>query len=189
MLQDYPIAQQPTKTSKLVAFIEFVLVLLAIQGVLLLFSQEAPASEATQFRILANSNANVDQQVKREIQEKVAPLLERAINESTSQQQLDDKLQLLEPTIIQLAREQAKGKPVTFERRSALIPPKRVGFAIQKQDVYDAYILKIGKGQGDNWWCALFPNVCFPEEEASVVETEEEPVKFFIWEWIKSWFA
>ncbi|MDV6379172.1 stage II sporulation protein R [Sporosarcina sp. GW1-11] len=188
MLQDYPITQQPTKTSKLVAFIEFTLVLFAIQGVLLLFSQEVPTSEATQFRILANSNTVADQQVKQQVQETIAPLLEQAISHSATTQQMNDKLQLLEPKIIELATQQTSGLPVTFEYGAALIPPKRFGFAIQQQGVYDAYVLKIGKGKGDNWWCALFPNVCFPEE-ATVVETEEEPVTFFIWEWIKSWFS
>ncbi|MBY0221145.1 stage II sporulation protein R [Sporosarcina aquimarina] len=188
MLQDYTIKKQPTKTSKLIASIEFILVLLAIQGVLLLFNQEIPTSEVAQFRILANSNTAEDQRIKQEVQKKIAPLLDQAISQSTTQQQLHDRLQHLGPTIEQLAGEYANGSAVTFEHKAALIPPKRIGFAIQQQDVYDAYILKIGKGKGDNWWCALFPKVCYPEE-ATVTETEEEPVKFFVWEWIKSWFS
>ncbi|ARF17968.1 stage II sporulation protein R [Sporosarcina sp. P3] len=188
MLQDYPINQQPTQTSKLLAFIEFVLILLTIQAVLLVFGQQATTGEATQFRILANSNTVADQQVKRDVQEKIAPLLEQAINQSTSTQQITDKLQGLEPAILEIAKSQANGARVTLEHSAAVIPPKRVGFFIQPQDVYDAYVVKIGAGRGDNWWCSLFPNVCFPEE-ATVTETEEEePVTFFIWEWIKSLF-
>ncbi|AXI01126.1 stage II sporulation protein R [Sporosarcina sp. PTS2304] len=187
MLQDYPITQQPAKISKLVAFIEFVLVLLAIQSVLLLFSQEVPTSEAAQFRILANSNTAADQQMKLQVQTAIAPLLEQALNQ-TPTKQINEQLLVLKPQIIERARQQANGLPITFEHSAALIPPKRIGFAIQQQGVYDAYILKIGRGKGDNWWCALFPNVCFPEE-ATVAETEEEPVTFFIWEWIKSWFS
>ncbi|PIC64685.1 stage II sporulation protein R [Sporosarcina sp. P13] len=188
MLQDYPITQQPTKTSKLIAFIEFTLVLLAIQGVLVLFSQEVPTNEATQFRILANSNTVADQQVKQQVQTIIAPLLEQAISHSATTQQMKEQLHVLEPKIIELATQQTNGLPVTIEYGAALIPPKRIGFAIQQQGVYDAYVLKIGKGKGDNWWCALFPNVCYPEE-ATVAETEEEPVTFFIWEWIKSLFS
>ncbi|ARD48780.1 stage II sporulation protein R [Sporosarcina sp. P33] len=187
MLQDYPMNQQPTYTSKLVAFIEFVLILLTIQGVLLVFGQHMTASDATQFRILANSNTAADQQVKQNVQEKIAPLLEQAINQSVNQQEIHDKLQALQPVILDIAQSQVNGATVSIEHSAALIPPKRVGSFIQPQDVYDAYVVKIGAGRGDNWWCALFPNVCFPDE-ASVTETEEEPVRFFIWEWIKSLF-
>ncbi|PID02411.1 stage II sporulation protein R [Sporosarcina sp. P2] len=188
MLQDYPINQQPNQTSKLLAFIEFVLILLTIQAVLLVFGQQAATSEATQFRILANSNTVADQQVKRDVQEKIAPLLEQAINQSTNVQQINDKLQMLEPTLLAIAKAEVNGAHVTLEHSTAVIPPKRVGYFIQPQDVYDAYVVKIGAGRGDNWWCSLFPNVCFPEE-ATVTETEEqEPVTFFVWEWIKSLF-
>lgn len=187
MLQDYPINQQPTKTSKLLATIEFLLILLAIQAVLLVFGQQTDASDATQFRILANSNTAADQQVKRDVQQKIAPLLAEAINESANPQQIAQRLRTIEPALLAIAQAQAKDAHVTIEHGAALIPPKRIGFFIQSQDVRDAYVVKIGAGKGDNWWCSLFPNVCFPEE-STMAETEEEPVKFFIWEWIKSLF-
>jgi len=49
----------------------------------------------------------------------------------------------------------------------------------------------IGSGRGDNWWCALFPKVCFPEEQQAEVEVEveDEEVTFFVWEWIKGLFS
>ena len=56
---------------------------------------------------------------------------------------------------------------MTLERTEALFPPKRSGFIIHPQAEYDAYILTIGSGRGDNWWCSLFPKVCFPEEKES----------------------
>lgn len=187
MLQDYTITRQTEKPSKFVAFIEFILVLFIIQGVLLLFSQETPAEDALQFRILANSNTSGDQLVKQQVQEEITPILDRAINESSNEQQIREAMQLAEPAILQAAEKQAGGQAVTLTHGAALIPAKRIGFAVQPQNVYDAYVLKIGEGKGDNWWCSLFPNVCFPEETAE--ETGEEPVKFFVWEWIKSIFA
>ncbi|WP_153720837.1 stage II sporulation protein R [Sporosarcina cascadiensis] len=188
MLQDYTIEKPQTKTSKVLAIIEFILVLLAIQGVLILFYQPAETSEMPQFRILANSNTVEDQQMKQQIQQEIAPLLASAVNESGTPEQMQRRMEAASAEITQLAAHQANGLSVTFEHQAALIPPKRIGFAIQKQDVYDSYILKIGKGKGDNWWCGLFPNVCYPEETAAV-ETDEEPVTFFIWEWIKSIFS
>ena len=91
----------------------------------------------------------------------------------------------LENTILEIASSMANGRDVTFERVEALFPPKRSGLFIHPQAMYDAYILTIGSGRGDNWWCALFPKVCFPDKE----EKSEEKVTFFIWEWIKGIFS
>ena len=66
----------------------------------------------------------------------------------------------------------------------ALIPPKIYGTYFHAQDFHQSLIVTIGSGKGDNWWCALFPKVCYQEEEV----IEEEPVKFWTWEWIKSKF-
>ena len=75
--------------------------------------------------------------------------------------------------------------PITLERKEALFPPKRSGLVIHPQATYDAYILTIGSGRGDNWWCAIFPKICFPDKR----EDEEEKVTFFVWEWIKGMFS
>ena len=65
----------------------------------------------------------------------------------------------------------------TLERTEALFPPKRSGLYIHPQAVYDAYILTIGSGRGDNWWCALFPKVCYPDEKDANVEKQAKKKK------------
>ncbi|MBO1912594.1 stage II sporulation protein R, partial [Microvirga sp. 3-52] len=66
---------------------------------------------------------------------------------------------------------------------------KRSGFVIHPQSEYDAYLLTIGSGRGDNWWCALFPKICFVDEAEKKEKKEEEKVTFFVWEWITGLFA
>src|SRR5690625_2377140 len=178
MLPDYEIIKPNQTKHKLVAFFEFVLILIIIQSAIFLLTG-AKHEEAIQFRVLAHSNTVKDQLQKQEVQEGIAPLIHNAIETSSSNDELGDKLRALEPTMIEIASAVVQDKEITLERKNALIPPKRSGFYIQPQAHYDAYILTIGSGRGDNWWCSLFPNVCFPENEEKSEEKEEEKVTFF----------
>ena len=43
---------------------------------------------------------------------------------------------------------------------------------------YESILVKIGKGEGNNWWCVLFPPLCLLEAE----ESTEVEYKFFVQE-------
>ncbi|MCM3636470.1 stage II sporulation protein R [Sporosarcina luteola] len=188
MLQDYEIMNlKPNKRmDRLMAVVEFILVLFLIQSALLLFTGQAEQEEEIRFRILAHSNAPADQNLKEEIRLVIEPMINQAISQAESKSEIVDNLKAIEATVLQIAQSMADGQDVSFERTAALFPPKRSGLVITPQAPYDAYILKIGSGRGDNWWCSLFPRVCFPDKD--VEESDDEKVTFFVWEWIKSLF-
>lgn len=181
MLPDYEIKRRPDKR---IAFLEFILVVLIFQSAIFLVAN-SKNEEAFQFRIVAHSNTMADQIEKEKVQQEVMPIIQSAIGEATTADEIVDNLQRIEEKIIERAEAIVSGKEITFNREYAVIPPKRSGLFIQPQATYDTYLLTIGSGRGDNWWCALFQNICFPEQE----EKEEEKVTFFIWEWIKGFFS
>ena len=187
MLQDYEIKQKTTKIERIIPYAEFILILIIIQCILALFTGVESQEETIRFRLLAHSNSAADQAMKEEIQLEIQPLIENAVLHSTSKKELGEKLAALEPMILQIASTIAGDVGVTLERKeAALFPAKKSGFVIYPQSEYDAYLLTIGSGRGDNWWCALFPKICYPEEEK---QPEEEKVTFFVWEWITGLFS
>ena len=190
MLQDYEIKRKIPKIERVMPYIEFVLILIVIQCILGFFTgtEKSIEEETIRFRILANSNTAADQLIKEEIQLQIEPLIKNAVVNSQSKEELGDNLAALEPTLLGIATSIAGENTVTLERKEALFPAKRSGFVILPQADYDAYILTIGSGRGDNWWCALFPKICFPDEVEAEAE-EEEKVTFFVWEWIKGLFS
>lgn len=185
MLQDYEINRTKTIIQKLVPYIEFIIILIMIQALVSLFTTAAEEDDTIRFRLLAHSDTPADQRVKIAIQHEIQPLIENAVNSSKTKMELGDNLAALESTIIEIAKSKSNGTAISLERKAALFPPKRSGLFVHPQATYDAYILTIGSGRGDNWWCALFPKICFPDEK----EEEEEKVTFFVWEWIKGLFA
>lgn len=181
MLEDYEI-RKPIDRRFVV--IEFILILMIFQSAILLLTG-AENHEAIQFRIIAHSNSVEDQLEKEEVYRAIQPMLQDVLDTSQSNEEIVDNFTKVESAIIERAESIVEGQSIAFERKNALIPPKKSGVFIQPQAHYDAYVLTIGSGRGDNWWCSLFPNVCFPENE----EKEEEKVTFFVWEWIKGLFA
>jgi len=186
MLTDYEIIRKKTIIQKWLPYIEFIIVLIIIQAFIAVFLTATDEDdEAIRFRLLAHSDTHADQQIKIGIQREIQPLIENAVNKSHSKQELGDNLVALEREILKIANSMSNGATISLERKEALFPPKRSGLFISPQATYDAYILTIGSGRGDNWWCAMFPKICFPDKK----EEEEEKVTFFVWEWIKGLFS
>ena len=80
-------------------------------------------------------------------------------------------------------------------------PEKEYGNIIFPQGNYEAYRIIIGNGEGHNWWCVMFPPLCFADETKENVKSEqnteklneyieeEVKVKFKVVEWIKGLFS
>lgn len=196
MLPDYEIARKE-RTSIIrnsILIIEFLLLMFIFHAILTFFIPPKEVEDALHFRILAHSNAPSDQQVKMDIQQAIAPYVQQTFSQPMTTDDIREELDQLHPKITEIAQRIAKDHPISFERKIALLPPKRTGLVIQPQGYYETYVLTIGSGRGDNWWCALFPNICFPSndketETETEVDEQDEEVTFFVWEWLKKVFS
>lgn len=186
----YYTIKQPKKQSQVNILLQFITSLLLIQLVLLIIQgfltqQYSVELEQPRFRIIANSNSAADQQYKHQLVEEIKPILEKAmqnpsteLNLSTIEKQLKNKLST-----------EMKTQQIKIQTTNALFPPKRDDYKMYAQDKYHAIVVTIGAGKGDNWWCGLFPKVCYRDEEPKEEkDVEEEKPKFFIIEWFKSLF-
>ena len=56
---------------------------------------------------------------------------------------------------------------------------------------YDALIVRLGRGEGHNWWCVLFPPLCIVTETGEAVDPDtlepESTLYRILKEWIASW--
>lgn len=187
MIEDYEIFRNEEPTTKRSPWVELLMALVFIQSLLFLIPATSGAADlmpadAIQIRIIANSNSKEDQQVKSLIKEEIQPLLQKIANSVQTTKQLEQELAQLSTDIMQKA-DGITDQSIHVNLTTALIPPKSDGAYFYAQDFHKALVVTIGKGKGDNWWCALFPKVCYQQE----VDTEE-PVKFWTWEWVKMKF-
>lgn len=64
-------------------------------------------------------------------------------------------------------------------------PERRYGDMILPAGEYRALKVVIGAGEGRNWWCVLYPALCYPEGKAA----EEVEFHSVIWDWLAGLFG
>lgn len=191
MLNEYKFDRLPKQNSVL-AFVKLLLIAIVLQlcilyiPVLVGMAEETSSSEqASDFRIrvIANSNTQADQQEKEQLVTSLKPYFIQVANAQT----IDEKrIGVLKEQIEEEIKENHPQLYTQVVVGDNLFPPKRQNAHFYPQNVYQSIVVKIGDARGDNWWCSVFPSVCAPEKEKE--EEKEEPVTFFIWEWLKGLF-
>lgn len=121
--------------------------------------------EAIRLRILANSDTNKDQQIKRNIRDAVNEQITEWVAELTSIEEARELMQSRLPHIQQIAEqvvEQAGVKQrVQVDFDKIQFPTKLYGQFLYPAGEYEAIVITLGNGTGSNWWCVLFPPLCF----------------------------
>lgn len=182
MLRDYQIARKP----KWMAVLNFILASFIVYNLNSIvnqyFTSEVEATVPYVVRVVANSNSEADQQLKKKVATEVSAHIEteKLYNESLqdSARSLYNYMNLTYP---QIAMEVSVGQH--------LIPPKLVDNRLYPQAEKPSIVIKLGNGRGDNWFCSVFPHTCEPElEEDKEDEEDEEPIKWYfmtLWEKIQ----
>ncbi|MFE4809878.1 stage II sporulation protein R [Peribacillus simplex] len=141
--------------------------------------------EAIRLRILANSNAEKDQAVKRLIRDEVNEDITKWVEELTSLDEARDvitsHLPDIQATAEAVIKEQGMEQSVKVDFGQAEFPTKLYGQYLYPAGEYEAVIITLGEGEGANWWCVLFPPLCFLDfsngtavSQSPIVEEEGE---------------
>ncbi|CAN7347834.1 stage II sporulation protein R [Peribacillus frigoritolerans] len=141
--------------------------------------------EAIRLRILANSDAEEDQAVKRLIRDEVNEDITKWVEELTSLDEARDvitsHLPDIQATAEAVIKEQGLEQSVKVDFGQAEFPTKLYGQYLYPAGEYEAVIITLGEGDGANWWCVLFPPLCFLDfsngtavSQSPIVEDEGE---------------
>jgi stage II sporulation protein R len=121
--------------------------------------------QAFRLRIIANSDSTQDQNVKRAVRDavvvEVAQLVQGANTEPEAQSRVTAALPKLRQIALQVTRQNGFTYTVTAKVGEAEFPTKLYGNEVYPAGQYKALVITLGQGQGQNWWCVLFPPLCF----------------------------
>lgn len=121
--------------------------------------------DALRLRIIANSDSAQDQQLKREVRNvivvQVGQLLKNTKTESEAQKIVTEHVSELDALAQSVVREKGFNYKVKANVGLVPFPTKVYGNRVYPAGNYEALRFIIGKGQGSNWWCVLFPPLCF----------------------------
>lgn len=115
--------------------------------------------------VRANSNLEDDQKVKYLVKDKVVEFLTPYIKECVTKQAAIDVMRSLTEEIEKVCVNELKAQGFCYgakaEIRSEKFPTRVYGELTLTEDIYDALIVELGTGKGDNWWCVIYPPLCF----------------------------
>lgn len=117
------------------------------------------------FRVIANSDNPVDQAIKLDVRDRVLETLDPVLNGIKSRSQAMAKIQALKPTLNEVANQVLARHHVLYHAEvkwtETLFPTKAYGSWVLPAGRYQALLIVLGQGAGHNWWCVLFPSLCF----------------------------
>ncbi len=140
--------------------------------------QQQIATQVLRFHIRANSDTVADQQKKLRIKQSLLEWLTPILSENTSKSETIQCIRKNLPDIRKKATRMAAPEPVTVTLQKEWFPEKTYGTCTFPEGIYDALRVDIGQAKGHNWWCVLYPSLCFADAlEPSMTEEGEEKLQ------------
>ena len=140
--------------------------------------QQQIATQVLRFHIRANSDTFADQQKKLRIKQSLLEWLTPILSENTSKSETIQCIRKNLPDIRKEATRMAAPESVTVTLQKEWFPEKTYGTCTFPEGIYDALRVDIGQAKGHNWWCVLYPSLCFADAlEPSMTEEGEEKLQ------------
>lgn len=122
-------------------------------------------SEYLRIHIRANSNSDIDQSVKYEIKDAVVDALIPILSTCTTKDEASTALKNNFEYIESIADNILEKNNFNYKSNAKLsyeeFPTRTYGDLTLEAGFYDALILELGEAKGDNWWCVVYPPLCF----------------------------
>lgn len=164
-------------------------------AILLSLPQEQTSAKNNDFlriHIRADSNSSADQSVKYKVKTAVVEYLVPFVATSKTKQEALATIGSRLREIEEVANTVLTGENFTYKCSAKLneenFPTRTYDGLTLTSGMYDALILQLGSGKGDNWWCVVYPPLCFVGGEANGTNTitYKSKIKEIIENWKKS---
>ena len=134
------------------------------------------ANSVFRLHVIANSDSEEDQNLKYIVRDNLLNYMNSICGNCTSKEEaiklvLENK-DYFEEIAIQTIQEQGYNYSVKINIDNFEFPTKNYGDISLPAGYYDALRVEIGEAKGQNWWCVMFPPLCFVDVSSGVVPDE-----------------
>lgn len=130
------------------------------------------------FHVIANSDTDEDQELKLKVRDAVIAYLQPKLAKSSSIEEseaiIKDEYDELEKISKDIISENGYNYEVKVGITLSNFPAKQYSNIVLPAGEYKALKIVIGEGQGKNWWCVMFPPLCFVNEDNGVIDKETD---------------
>ena len=140
--------------------------------------QQGIAQKVLRFHVRANSDSKKDQELKLKVRDAIGAYMQEKLQNvadiescrRVAGEQLPEIVRIAEQTL----RDNGCSDSVTAKLEDAPFPEKTYGAYTFPEGTYQALNVVIGSGKGHNWWCVLYPNMCFHGAVYEVVDKDSQ---------------
>ena len=139
-------------------------------------ARKSLSQSAIRFHVLANSDSTSDQELKMKVKKAVVDYIYHNTNDFDTIEETKIFLTRHDARIKKIAEDVLVANSSDYNISSAFgkdtFPTKSYGDVTFPAGEYTSYTLTIGSGKGHNWWCVLYPNLCFTNATCAVVDED-----------------
>ena len=165
--------------------------LFVITGVLMFFYHRAVkqqrvqqniAKEILRLHVVANSDSKEDQELKMKVKETLVTYLRGTMSDAASVEEAREQIEKRLPEIEAIAEEKMQTEGYAYKAQAELgecyFPVKEYGDLTFPAGEYEALRVNLGESAGKNWWCVMYPSLCFVDSTYQVVpDSSKEKLK------------
>ena len=140
--------------------------------------QKNIASQIVRFHVRANSDSDSDQQLKLKVKDEIItylrPMLEKSKSLEESKQILSRHTDDIKSKAESVLKKEGSTQSVSVYFENSYFPMKTYGDVTFPPGVYEAFRIDIGESTGRNWWCVLYPPLCFVDATYGVLPQDSK---------------
>lgn len=164
-------------------FILILTILIFLYIVLLSFNYSQAISynlsdSVFRLHIIANSDSSADQELKLKVRDKIIEYMNTLTSNSSDKKDVisivNNHLDSFKEIALNTIKENGYNYDVNIEIGNFHFPTKSYGDISFPAGNYDALKIEIGDAIGQNWWCVLFPPLCFVNSSTGVVPDDSK---------------
>lgn len=130
------------------------------------------------FHVIANSDTDEDQELKLKVRDEVIaylqPKLENSKSIGESEAIIKSEYDNLENISKDIISENGYNYKVNVGLQYSDFPAKQYSSVVLPAGKYKALKIVIGEGKGKNWWCVMFPPLCFVDDQNGVIDEKTD---------------
>jgi len=136
------------------------------------------SNELFRLHVIANSNSNEDQNLKYKVRDGVIKYVESISKNATSKNDIinivTENSENIKSIAEQIIKDEGYSYSVKINVGNFSFPTKHYGDISLPSGFYDALRIEIGNASGENWWCVMFPPLCFVDITTGIVPEESK---------------
>ena len=138
------------------------------------------ADSIFRLHVIANSNSSDDQTLKLEIRDNVLKYMNSILVNTNSKSEAINIVKSHINEIYSIAKTTCKtygyDYPINISVGKSDFPTKVYGDVTLPAGIYDSLKIEIGSSSGNNWWCVMFPPLCFVDVSSGIVPAESKEI-------------